>query len=321
MASEKVPILLFFPNCFRPSKTPYRFADSKPKRDMDALQRASQLSNPVEISDEGSKTIKVPLIVRNAAGRFPCPSKTCTKDYSRASYARNRFRRVHINVSMRVACPDNECGKTFFDLHTAKEHHMAGHDLLRYDCPPDACIHTFTSPRYAQKHYKAVHLLNRIACAFPGCIDTFSFASAMKNHMSNLHAPRWTCPVQNCANTASEHGVSHNQIAQHMDKHERLGHLTGLQNSVPKQLSSVSTDITARKEELKTLLLTLVVGHAHDGFESEDVVCDDSEVESQRLSDDEWTSDCFPTSFGMEIEEIIKVSEIRSSRHEFTNGL
>ena len=43
----------------------------------------------------------------------------------------------------------------------------------------------------------------------------------------------------------------------------------------------------ARKEEMKTLLLTHAVGHAHEGFESEDVVCDDSEAESQSLSDDE----------------------------------
>jgi hypothetical protein len=34
-------------------------------------------------------------------------------------------------------------------------------------------------------------------------------------------------------------GISHNRIAQHMDRHERLGHLTGLQNSVPGQLPSI----------------------------------------------------------------------------------
>ena len=69
------------------------------------------------------------------------------------------------------------------------------------------------------------------------------------------------------------------------------------------------------------LLLSHGVGHARDGFESEDIICDDGEAESQNFSYDEWTSDDFPTFFGMENEEIIKASEIHSSRHESTNGL
>ena len=83
----------------------------------------------------------------------------------------------------------------------------------------------------------------------------------------------------------------------------------------------MSTDITARKEQLKMLLLSHGVGHAHDGFESEDVICDDGKAESQSLSDHKWTSDTFMTFFGMENEEIIKASDINSSRHEFTNAL
>ena len=116
---------------------------------MDALQRASQPSNHIEVSDKGSKTIDISLIVRNVAGRYSCPSKTCTKDYSRASYARNHYKHAYLNVSMRIVCLDNECGKTFFDLHTAEEHHKAVHELIRHDCPADNCDRTFTSPQYA----------------------------------------------------------------------------------------------------------------------------------------------------------------------------
>jgi hypothetical protein len=113
---------------------------------MDVLQQALQPSSHIKISNKGSKTIEVPLIVRDIAGRYSCPSKTCTRDYSRASYARNHYKRVHVNVSMRVACPDNECGKTFFDLRVAKEHHKAAHELICYHCPVDDCNYTFTSP-------------------------------------------------------------------------------------------------------------------------------------------------------------------------------
>jgi hypothetical protein len=46
---------------------------------MDALQRASRPSNHVKVSDEGSKTIDIPLIVRNIAGRYSCPSKPVSR--------------------------------------------------------------------------------------------------------------------------------------------------------------------------------------------------------------------------------------------------
>ena len=278
---------------------------------------AAQPPNHAKVPEVCSKTLDFTIILRSNKGRYPCPSKDCYKDYSRASYTRSHYKRVHLRVDMRVPCPNTECGKGFFGLRTAKEHHKAAHELVRYKCPADDCENTFACPKYAQKHYRAVHLNDRITCSFPGCTDTFSFAAAMRTHMKNVHSPRWMCPVENCANTVSKHGVSNNQIAQHMEKHKRFGHLTALENPAPKQLASVSTDITARRKELKTLLLAYGVGHVQDRSESKEILYRDNDAESESSSDNECEYDDFAMIFGVENKEIIKASALDSPKYRF----
>ena len=102
-----------------------------------------------------------------------------------------------------------------------------------------------------------------------------------------------------------------------MEKHKRLDHLTALENPAPKQLASVSTDIAARREELKTLLLAYGVGHVQDRSESEDILYRDSDAESESSSDNECESDDISMFFGLENEEIIKASELDSPRYRF----
>lgn len=94
----------------------------------------------------------------------------------------------------------------------------------------------------------------------------------------------------------------------------------------------MSTDVEARREELKTLLLAHGVGHVQNRVENEDILYldstgnegslyRDSNEESESSNDDECESDDFPMFFGMENEEIIKARKLCSSRHRFMETL
>lgn len=73
-----------------------------------------------------------------------------------------------------------------------------------------------------------------------------------------------SCPNL-CEHCVRTRGKSKSDCAAH-GSISKFRSLTGLQNPAPKQLSSVSIDITARKEELKMRLLSHGIGHARDWF-------------------------------------------------------
>jgi hypothetical protein len=251
--------------------------------------------------------------------RYPCSSDDCQKTFSEPHTAKQHYRRVHLGIHERSPCPQEGCAKTFCSPNGAHKHYETQHNGRRLPCPvaeTTGCESTFSTKRSAQDHYANVHLKERIPCPFrdtTGCTATFSQTPAVKNHVKRLHTQRWMCPVPTCRNTVSKQGISNGQIAQHMAKHDELGHLVGLDNPSPVQQSSLPTDITDCREKLKQLLSAPNIEGDQAEGEDQDIFNEDTEEESEEPDEYEAESDDL-ISLGLTVEGRM-VMQVSKSNH------
>ena len=254
--------------------------------------------------------------------RYSCSSNDCPKTFSVPQTAKEHYRRVHLGIYERSPCPQEGCTKTFFSPRDARVHYESQHNGRRFPCPAAEttdCKRTFSTKQNAQGHYASVHLKERILCPFrdtTGCTVTFSQKCSVRNHVKRLHTQRWMCPVPTCRNTVSKQGVSNGQIAQHMAKHDELGHLVGLDNLSPVRQSTLPTDVTDCREKLKQLLSSpnIIDDQAEGG--DQDVFDEDTEEKSEEPDKYEANSDnSIPLGSTVEDQVIIQVSKTNYLRN------
>jgi hypothetical protein len=103
------------------------------------------------------------------------------------------------------------------------------------------------------------------------------------------------------------------KFAQHMAKHDELGHLVGLDNPSPVQQSSLPTDITDCRQRLKQLLSAPNIEGDQAEGEDQDVFNEDTEEESEEPDEYEAESDDL-ISLGLTVEGRM-VMQVSKSNH------